>query len=281
MMNRTVLGLLLLAALFPAGCNSSGSGSAPASAPTTGESASKEKEVVEAAPTPEEAAKAKAIIERAVKAHAETTQRLQKLRTFTAKGQGIAYMASGTLEGTRSATFAFPDSFRLTMELNVEGVNRTSIITFQAYTAWAQQAGQPAEEMGPENSIEIGNTVHAYWLATLMPLNDGSVTIGSIPNLTAAGKSMVGIRALRRGRPQVNLYFDNETGLLGRLTYADEIPRKIVKELQFGGYREFQGIKLPTTEVELHDGVKKASWTISEYQFLEKLDPGAFKLPKQ
>jgi hypothetical protein len=111
-------------------------------------------------------------------------------------------------------------------------------------------------------------------------LRDKGIQLTSLPESKFQGKVVQGVKAARKGRDDLELYFDKETGLLVR-TRRDTAFGGLTaeKEYVFGDYKEFAGGKWPTKLQELINGNLLIDGKVESYRFPDKADESKFSRP--
>ena len=101
------------------------------------------------------------------------------------------------------------------------------------------------------------------WAWTLGALTDPKSKVEAIPDITEDDKRAVGLRVSGTIAPPMDLYFDDESGLLVRIDWRTDIHR-------FSEWKEHDGVKYPAKCVG-HKKATGAPWYFSEILELERL----------
>lgn len=114
-----------------------------------------------------------------------------------------------------------------------------------------------------ETDIAKGNPdrsekTYLVWVWTLAPLNDEGSKLTPLPGITVNEMPCAGIRLSRKDRPDINLYFDNTTGLLAQIDWR-------TYHIHFSDWKEVDGVKYPS-QVFVH---KKDGTLHLRTEFLE------------
>ena len=121
---------------------------------------------------------------------------------------------------------------------------------------------------------------YCQWVATLTPLGRKEFTLARMPDDTVDGQPTVVVKVSAPGKPDVQLSFDKIKRLLVKSSFrGHEAGVEVTKDYLYSNFREFEGLKLPTRQVELKDGKKAAEWTIEGYKFLDKFADSVFTKP--
>jgi hypothetical protein len=276
-----VLGIAII--VSGSGCQES---TAPAGSPTTPKSTGAAVRGKSSQPdTPAvvseaDARAAQEIVERAIQAHAGSAERLDKLRAFISVAKGTMVTAAGPISAIREVKASLPDLFRLDTRITVGEQSATATLAINGLSGWMQQVGSPREELPLERLVEIRNSLNVYWLATLIPLRDKAVAIKLLPDALVEGAPAAVLQVTQRSRPAVSLFFDKKSGLLVKASYrGPDADVEVLKDVSFLEHKEFDGLKLPTKEIEYFDGRKMSEWVISDYKFPERLNKEVFEKP--
>jgi tetratricopeptide (TPR) repeat protein len=118
-----------------------------------------------------------------------------------------------------------------------------SVSAFDGQAGWVRISGRPAREMH-------GSDIEAALISSDLhfPLHIQRL----FPDLRVEYPEKIGERetyvlsCLREGRTAAKLHFDEESGLLVRVTIFDESPLGVnPMQIEYGDYREVEGVKVP------------------------------------
>ena len=136
------------------------------------------------------------------------------------------------------------------------------------------------KEMTKPEVEEQRAEAYVAWLMSLLPLKEAGFALSTLADIKIADAPAAGIKASRKGSPDVKLYFDKKTGLLVKLErQGKEAGIDTFREYFFGDPKEYGGLKLPTRYVERSNGKKVAEWTVSSYKFPGRIDEKEFAKP--
>src|SRR5262249_33931770 len=96
------------------------------------------------------------------------------------------------------------------------------------------------------------------------------------------GRPAVGLKASAKDRPEVNIYFDKETGQQVRMDLqVKDMPGGVeaTHEFLFSEPKEMDGLKHFTKVVLNRDGKKLMEIELAEVKGDDKLDPSLFEKP--
>ncbi len=223
-----------------------------------------------------DADEARKVIDRAITAHGGE-DRLARTRLHTRDAKGTIDPQGMAVAFTSQLTLALPDQLRETIEVGAGKAKLLRVINGEQ--GWEAPGGQ-AREMDKSRLQEVREAMYGLWLGTLLPLRDPAFELSTLPEARVNDRPAVGVKAARKGHPDVSLYFDQQTGLLAKVEYRGHTAGLPVNRAEvLTDYREFQGIRLPTKRAELINGMKSAELTVTGYDFPSKAEDGTFAKP--
>ena len=215
-----------------------------------------------------------ALIEQAIKAHGGD-QALTKAQTVARTVAGTLSLG-GDVSFTGESTLSLPGRAKQTVQLDKGG---QVIIVLNGDRGW-RSAGGAVNEMTKEGLDELREEVYIEWLLTLVPLKKDGFDLTPLADKMVDGKPAAGLKVASRGHFEARLYFDKASNLLVKVERQSREPGfEVNKEYLFGGHKDFDGVKLPTTRMELFNGKKFVGVTSTTYRFLGKVDDAAFARP--
>jgi hypothetical protein len=222
----------------------------------------------------DDAADARALIDKAMKA-AGGKDKLAKLKAQTWKEKGTYYGMGEGLPYTANFAVQWPDKFRF----QVEGV---FTVVLDGDKGWLNAGGE-TREMTKDELANKKQSNYAGYVTTLVPLDDKSFTLTTLPESKVDGKPALGVKVAKKGMPDVSLYFDKATGLLvksGVRTKAEEMDNKEVnQEAYYSDFRDVDGVKVPEKIVVKRDDKLYIEAKNSDVKMAEKLDDKVFAKP--
>jgi hypothetical protein len=217
---------------------------------------------------------AREILDRAIKAHGgeKAMTRAAQLRR---RDTGSLVTFNGTIKFSSEVVRSLPDRLRLSVDTGKIKV----ISVLNGNKGWSTDGG-PAVELLPARVQELREEAYVQWAATLVPLTKTGFTLTTLPKTRVGGDSALGIKVVRKGYPELRLYFLERSGLLARIEReAREAGLKVDKEYLYSGYKVFDGVKLPTSHTELINGKKFTEFTSSDVSFPARIDEKTFAKP--
>ena len=116
----------------------------------------------------------------------------------------------------------------------------------------------------------------------LAPVKGPGFKVETAGEEKVGGQAAVVLKVTCPDGNDIKISFDKESGLpvkaVGRVfTLLDQ---EITQENTYGNYKDFGGIKV-ATRLEIKNGWATRKQEITEFKFLDKVDPSAFAAPKQ
>jgi hypothetical protein len=215
-----------------------------------------------------------AIVEKAIKAHGGAAA-LKKTQTCTRSDSGALIRADKNVPFTGEVVRSLPDRVKTSIDIDKR---LQVVIVFNGTRGWERSTG-PAVEMNKTRLEEAREEAHVMWLSTIVPLKKGyALTV--LPESKVDGEAVVGVKAVRKGYADSNLYFSKRTGLL--LKIARRVPEASIltdKEYIYSGHKAFGGAMLPTREVVTLNGRRFTEVTIREWKFPASIRASTFGRP--
>jgi hypothetical protein len=147
---------------------------------------------------------------------------------------------------------------------------------------WSK-VGDAVTELDKDAVAEAAEKQHVGWVASLVPLVDGKgYTLATTGEQMVGKTKAVGVKVTAKGRREVDLYFDKDTGLLVKheSRVKDEgSGQEVQEETVHSDYKDVQGIKQAMKLITKRDGKEHLDVEVSDVQLSEKLDDGVFVKP--
>src|SRR5262249_37172471 len=123
---------------------------------------------------------------------------------------------------------------------------------------------------------------YTQYVETLVPLlKDKGFTLSSLGEVKVNDKPAVAVKVAFKGKKDINLYFDKDTGLPVKRDGMgiDQNLKEVMQEVYYSDYKEFDGLKRPTKVVIHQDGKKFMEAEVTEMKFVDKFDDSEFGKP--
>lgn len=224
----------------------------------------------------------RAIVERAIKAHGGQ-ERLDKLKTdrVTFKGTILVNEKEATLTG--ETTVNMPSQCRSVTKITVGMKTNTVVQILNGNDVIVTVDGQPQKTV-PESAIaEMRDTLHLDHIVRLAPLvSDKNKTfqLAALDDSKVNDKPAAGVKVSTKGRADVKMYFDKDSGLLVKTEHVvEEGGKKVKQEEFFSEFKDVEGYKRPTRTTIYRDGKKVSEVEEVEVKYLDKVDETLFTKP--
>lgn len=220
-------------------------------------------------------------ITRALKAQGLPDDGKDFARSF--KDSGVVEVSGLKIDYKAEFWFRPPDGLRFEMAAEVMGqkINIKSVTAGEK--VWESMDGEAQEVKGEKRDAAIAQ-VYALWVTTLKPLNhDKAFKLSSVVGKKVNDKETIAVLVERKGKAEVTLYFDKESGLLvkSETQVKDEFSgfKEVLEESFYENYKEAGGVKEATKLRVLRDGKQLIDSNPTDYRTIEKPDPKLFEKP--
>jgi hypothetical protein len=229
-------------------------------------------------------------IERAIKAHGGA-ERLSLVRADKVKVKGTLIAAGKVAPFTAVTTVQLPAQYKSVIELTVEGRKRTLVHLLNGDRALVTIDGKP-EKLEPAALAELRETFQLDQAVRLVPLlSDRNFNLAPLGEDKVNGRPVVGVKVTSRGRKELRMYFDKETGLLVKTEHSLDAPgerqqptpgtpkKELRQEEYYSDFKDIEGFRRPTKMVVLRDGRKLMEAELVEVKYFSKIDDADFEKP--
>jgi hypothetical protein len=141
--------------------------------------------------------------------------------------------------------------------------------------------GQP-QKVDENLSVEVRETMQLNQAIRLVPLlMDKAYTLEPLGEVTIDGQAALGVKATAKGRREVRLFFNKETGLLAKTEHAtdDGAGKEILQEETYSNFEDVQGYRRPMKLSAYRNGKKVMEAEVIEVKYLDKVDDAEFAKP--
>jgi hypothetical protein len=180
------------------------------------------------------------IIDRAIKSHGGN-EALTKARELHVVGKGTEHRADRQIDFKFEAWLQPEQNTRIFTVLLPNDVTVTEVQVMYKGRAWFNSEGRmiPLKE-----EVLAGKRIEEYAreVRSLVTLRDGGYSFEQIPSAKVEGKEALGVRVRRQGRPDIDLFFDKESGLLRKTAFKKA---DVAIEQLHSDYKEVGGAKVP------------------------------------
>jgi len=220
----------------------------------------------------DDAADARTLIGKAIKA-AGGKDKLAKFKAQTFSEKGTYYGAGQGMPYTGTYAVQWPDKFRME-------IKDVFTIVLDGDKGWIKFMGE-TKEMNKEQLASQKESTAAQYATTLLPLEDKSYMLTMLPEIKVDGKPALGVKAVKKGIPDVSLYFDKTTSLLIKYSFRTkaEDGKEVTQDVYLSDYQDVDGIPISKKVVLKRDDKQFVEAEVSDVKILEKLDDKVFAKP--
>src|SRR5262249_8374773 len=138
-------------------------------------------------------------------------------------------------------------------------------------------------DMGEDIVKEIKEAIFLMQMGGLASLKDKEkFKLTPLGETKVNDKPAVGIKVESKGRRDVGLWFDKESGLFNKIerrTMDFMANQEVSEERIITAYRDIDGLKTAKKVTVMRDGKKFLEAEVEEVKFLDKIDDGEFAKP--
>ena len=226
---------------------------------------------------------AKKVVDAAIKAHGGA-EKLAKLKdkAIIQKGKMKIYTMGLEIDSTMEIR-ATGKKFRQDIKFALMGMNFDQNAVYDGKEMWITVNGAVIATLDKKEDLEmLAEMIHAEEAASLALLGSKDIELSIIGEDKVGDTPVIGVRVTKKGRKDVNLYFDKKTHMLKKVENRgiDFLSRQeVADEKIFDGYKETEGVKQPSKLTMNRDGKKYIEYEITEVEVTDKLDDSIFKKP--
>jgi hypothetical protein len=128
----------------------------------------------------------------------------------------------------------------------------------------------------------VKDAIETMGLARLAFVGGKDYELAPLGETKVNNRAAVGVKVSRKGGKQVNLFFDKETGLLGKIEHRAKDAmsgQEVNEERIILEYQNVDGMKTAKKAVINRDGNKYLEVEVTDVKMLENLDASEFAKP--
>ncbi|MDB5313942.1 MAG: hypothetical protein JWO38_8144 [Gemmataceae bacterium] len=249
-----------------------------------------EKEGPRAAPVPTKSERAaEDLVARCVKAATDGhPERLERAKAHAQSAKGTwRWEANNLAPAARHIQAVWPDRTRVTLDFLTGNIKQTQI-GLRRTDLWminlldTGPVDYTSANLKQEGEIAAVDLIGELWLPMLVPLVDPPTIVFGAEKEKLGIQSADVFRVSVQGCPVFKVWLDEPTGLPKLITYTHaENNATILKQVALGGHKPFAGVLLPTELEFSRNGIPVQKWTITAWDFVDKIDDATFDRPPE
>jgi hypothetical protein len=224
-------------------------------------------------------ADSQAVVEKAIKAHGGL-DKLSKVKAAQSKMQGTIHLLGG-IKFTGETFYQEPNQFKTVLDMEIMGMNINQTVGMNGDKIWIQVMGKDIEL---DDKIKAGmkEEIESERLVGLVMLKKKDYELSALGEAKVGDRDAVGVRVSAKGKKDVNLFFDKETGMLVKMENRAVDPmsgEEVTQERILSEYKDMDGMKRPSKILINRDGKKFLEAEITEVKAVDKFDDSVFAKP--
>jgi outer membrane lipoprotein-sorting protein len=220
-------------------------------------------------------------LDKAIKAHGGADT-LKKFPASVSSFKGTFYGMGMELPMSGEVSISGLTKLRMAIDIDAGGQKFKVVNVIDGEKGWTK-LGDAVTDLDKDQIAEANENLHAGWVASLVPLIDAKgYTLAATGEHTIAEKKAVGVKVSAKGKRDIDLYFDKESGKLVRFEHRvkDEgSGQEVSEETTYSDFKEVQGVQQAMKVVTKRDGKPYLEIEVSDVTLSEKLDDGVFVKP--
>ena len=221
-----------------------------------------------------------AIIDKAVKAHFPKGVDKTHLATRS-KSKGTLHLMGMDLDYNQEVAVQLPNKLKETMDLEVMGKKINVVSVYNGKEAWIK-SGDNNVPVNDEILAEFKEATYSIGLLQGMFLKDKDLALSLVGESKVKDKPTIAVKISRKGKKDITLYFDKETGLIAKVEMRKrdfQSGQEVNEERIITEYQEVSGRKIAKKIEVLRDGKPFLEGEVTSVEVLEKLDDNEFAKP--
>jgi hypothetical protein len=222
----------------------------------------------------------RAILDKAIKAHGGEAH-LKKFTAGIIKAKGRLEVAGG-LDITQEISFQLPDKMREEGSFEIMGTPVKTVTIFDGKKGNIEVNGKKVD-LGDKLDRALRDGVQMLDAFKLYPLLDKAYELSVFGEAKVNDQPAIGIRAVKKGHPDMTLFFDKKTHLLVKAEHRTidvQSGDEVTQERIISEYQKVDGVPQPKKVLVIRDGKKFLEAEVVEMKNFEKLDNERFTIPR-
>jgi hypothetical protein len=194
----------------------------------------------------------KAIVDRAIKAMGGEAV-LNRARAYELKTEGAIYSGTEKYPFQAVSLTQFPEQFKHVMEYERQGRKVSQVQLFNGNAIFIR-VDNSIRDVPPALRSTLLKGRYADQLTQLTALKNKEYQLASMGESKVEGKTVVGVKVTAAEKPEVQMFFDKDTGLLVKTEHRQLDPRnadnnaEIIQEVY---YRDYGSVDATATDEKL------------------------------
>ena len=208
--------------------------------------------------------------------------KLTKLAGLTLKGKGVFFEGETKIPFSGTWHTQGIDKTRFTTTIQVRGIESVETTVVNGDKGWIKGGKEETKDLDKEQLAEEKENLYFNSVTLLAPLKSKSFKLTLLPAAQIDGKAAVGINIAAKGRRDIKLFLDPDSGLplrAERKVRDIENKKDVTEETNFSDYKEVNGIKVAMKYSVKREGKPHAEAVMTEAKAQEKLDDKLFAKP--
>jgi hypothetical protein len=232
----------------------------------------------------DEAKEARDLLDRAIKAMGGK-DKLTRYQAATWKSKGKVHAGEEMIDFTDEWSVQGLAQYRWAVEATSMGQTRSFTLVLNKDKGWVKNNQNEAQDLRKQKEVMtiVQTELRVVRLAQrLVPLTDKDYRLSHLGELKIDGKDAVGIKAVRKGQPDIDLFFDKKTCLPLRSEVRVKEPggsEEVLHAWYYGKYQEAEGVKHFTTIELRRDDKVLVELELSDVRPQEQLGDETFDKP--
>jgi len=223
----------------------------------------------------------RAFIKKAIDAHGGA-EAMNKYHASATKFKGTVELMGQMREFSGEMSCQGPDKFKIASSLVIGNQTLQFVHVFNGKKFWISELGKTKEIADEKVLKQTRHTLGLERPAYLVSLLDKDCELNTVGAFKVKDRDAIGIRASKKGQPDVTLFFEKKSHLLVKMEMRvldATTEQEYTQEKFILNYKDVNGVKTAGRWVIHKDGKDFIDLEFSETQHFEKLDDSHFAMP--
>ena len=208
-------------------------------------------------------------------------ERLTRIRADQIQVKGSLFVEGKETPFIGETLVQLPGQFKNVIQLTTPKGRVMLVQILNGDKALVTIDGQP-QKIEPAALAEMRETFQLNRAVRLVPLlTDRTYSLALLGEVKVNDRPALGVRVTAKGRRELRLFFDKETGLLAKTEHTLDGPdgKEALQEVYYGDFRDLEGYKRPVKLVAFRDGKKVMEAELTGVKYHDKIDDAEFTKP--